>query len=68
VAKANRNRDVHGIRVGKAKTHPEAPAHHRGTSEGNSPSRRGAPERRSTGIRSTAHDVIDPKMPKISPA
>jgi hypothetical protein len=68
VAKANRNRDVHGIRVGTAKTHPEATAHHRGTSEGNSRSRKPPPERRSTGIRSNAHDVIDPKMPKISPA
>lgn len=61
-------RDVHGIRVGKAKTHPEAPGHRRGTAEGNHRTRAPRPEKRSTGIRSDAHDVIDPKMPKISPA
>lgn len=66
----NDKRDVHGIRVGKPETHPEAPSHQRGNSEGNRPKR--APKddgaSRSTGIRAPAHDPIDPKMPKIPPA
>jgi len=62
-------RDVHGIRVGRAKTHPTASRHQRGNTEGNRGHAR-VPQsaKRSTGIRSNAHDVIDPAMPKISPA
>jgi hypothetical protein len=63
-------RDVHGIRVGKPDTRPDAPSHTRGAEEGNHPKRQNKLDdaSRSTGIRTAAHDPIDPKMPKISPA
>jgi hypothetical protein len=67
---SNGTHDVHGIRVGKPRTKPEAPGHTRGTVGGNQPKRGAAPTgaARSTGIRADEHDVIDPKMPKIGPA
>jgi hypothetical protein len=73
---------VGNIRVGKADVDPEAPSHVRGVFQGNHPhklerhkgidneseSRAEGSARRSTGIRAKHHDVIDPRMPKLSPA
>ncbi|HEY1558556.1 MAG TPA: hypothetical protein VGF94_27220 [Kofleriaceae bacterium] len=61
---------VGNIRVGKPDVDPEAPSHVRGVAQGNKHLKealdRGA--RRSTGIRAKGHEVIDPRMPKLSPA
>lgn len=73
---------VANIRVGKSDVSPDAPSHVRGVFQGNRPhitqrkkgieheteSRAEGSARRSTGIRPKKHDVIDPRMPKISPA
>lgn len=72
---------VHNIRVGKPDVKPSASAHVRGVFEGNAkghierargiePEGEGArgSARRSTGINASGHEVIDPRMPKLSPA
>jgi hypothetical protein len=73
---------IANVRVGEPDVEPSAPSHVRGVFQGNHPyalqrhkgieeeskTRATAGARRSTGIRPKAHDVIDPKMPKISPA
>ena len=77
----NKTKDVHNIVVGKPDVGPEAPSHVRGVFQGNHPHlterHKGIDEadghatasaRRSTGIRPKDHEVIDPRMPKISPA
>ena len=61
-------REVFGIRVGKAETTPDASSHTRGTAEGNNGKGPKPNATRSTGIRADAHDPIDATMPKISPA
>ena len=60
---------VGNITVGTPDVDPEAPSHVRGIKRGNH-NRKGedSDARRSTGIRPKEHDVIDPRMPKISPA
>ena len=72
---------IANIRVGKPDVDPTAPSHVRGVYQGNrhhplQRSRALAHEtetyatgtsRRSTGIRSSDHDVIDPRMPCITP-
>lgn len=72
---------IANIVVGKPDVKPAAPSHVRGVFQGNHPHfgqrHKGVDEegegakgsaRRSTGIRPDEHDVIDPRMPKISPA
>ncbi|HVK76122.1 MAG TPA: hypothetical protein VM734_22505 [Kofleriaceae bacterium] len=73
---------IANVRVGKPDVEPTAPSHVRGVFEGNRPhpTQRGkgleaewpdratGTARRSTGIRPKDHEVIDPRMPKISPA
>jgi hypothetical protein len=72
---------ISNIRVGKPDVEPSAPSHVRGVSQGNQHRRgqrhKGIEEhdgiaegsaRRSTGIRPDHHEVIDPRMPKLSPA
>ncbi|MBX3162681.1 MAG: hypothetical protein KF773_42360 [Deltaproteobacteria bacterium] len=68
--------------VGKPDVKPSAPSHVPGVFQGNHPhaGERGkgihevdgayaeGTARRSTGIRPKAHDVIDPRMPRLSPA
>ena len=73
---------IANVVVGKPDVKPSAPSHIRGVFQGNHPhfgqrhkgiederedSAKGS-ARRSTGIRPEEHDVIDPRMPKISPA
>jgi hypothetical protein len=73
---------IANVRVGTPDVKPTSPSHVRGVFEGNRPhptqrnkgleketGRRGeANARRSTGIRPEEHDVIDPRMPRLSPA
>ena len=70
---------IGNITVGKPDVDPEAPSHVRGVFQGNRHYKGQRPKgideetglsdaRRSTGIRPKDHDVIDPRMPKISPA
>lgn len=73
---------VANVVVGKPDVEPDAPSHVPGVFQGNrahfmerdkgikdlGPTRAVANARRSTGIRAKHHDVIDPRMPKISPA
>ncbi|HVV82446.1 MAG TPA: hypothetical protein VHE35_05175 [Kofleriaceae bacterium] len=59
---------VANVRVGKAEVSPTAPSHVRGVSQGNAGHGAAGDARRSTGIRPEDHDVIDPRMPRISPA
>jgi hypothetical protein len=73
---------IANVRVGKPDVDPDAPSHVRGVFQGNRAYRLERPKgieqetatraagsaRRSTGIRPKHHDVIDPRMPKISPA
>jgi hypothetical protein len=77
-----RTRVIANIVVGKADVKPSAPSHVRGVFQGNKPhlaqrhkgiemeeaDRAEGSARRSTGIRPKDHGVIDPRMPKISPA
>jgi hypothetical protein len=74
-----KTRVIANIVVGKPDVKPEAPSHTRGVFQGNKPHliRKGEMQdgeraegsaRRSTGIRPKDHEVIDPRMPKISPA
>ncbi len=73
---------VSNVVVGKPDVRPEGPSHVPGVLQGNHPhptqrhkgvheiddDRAEGDARRSTGIRPKHHDVIDPRMPKISPA
>jgi hypothetical protein len=66
------------LKIGRAETKHDAPAHTPGIAQGNAP---GSYEKqnghkrdgrstaeRSTGINSKAHEPIDPRMPNLSPA
>jgi hypothetical protein len=80
--KRKKSKVVANIRVGKPDVKPSAPSHVRGVFQGNHPhtsqrnkgieaeqeERAEGSARRSTGIRPDDHEVIDPRMPKISPA
>lgn len=66
------------IKTGHPDARPDTPAHVKGVHEGNArgnyerqrghlPDGRSTAER-STGIRPHAHNVIDPRMPNLSPA
>jgi hypothetical protein len=69
--RSKKTKVVHNIVVGKPDVDPEAPSHVRGVFQGNHSEvdgRGNASARRSTGIRPKEHEVIDPRMPKISPA
>lgn len=73
---------IANIVVGKPDVDPEAPSHVRGVFQGNQPHLTQRPKgieevsavrakgtaRRSTGINPRHKDVIDPRMPKLSPA
>lgn len=75
-------RVIANIRVGEPDVKPTAPSHVRGVYEGNKhgllqrprgiedeePARAVGSARRSTGIRPGAHGVLDPRMPRLSPA
>jgi hypothetical protein len=65
------------LKVGKPQVKPDTPTHVAGVSKGNSkrayqkspghlPDGRST-ARRSTGIRPSGHDPIDPRMPNLSP-
>ena len=72
---------IANVRVGKPDVKPTAPAHVRGVYQGNRHHPLQRPKgveyetetyaegsaRRSTGIRAEDHDVIDPRMPRLSP-
>ena len=80
--KNKKTKVVSNVVVGEPDVKPSTPSHVRGVFEGNHPHamqrHKGITEvsedraegnaRRSTGIRPKDHDVIDPRMPKISPA
>jgi hypothetical protein len=80
--KKNDIKVVANIVVGKPDVDPAKQGHVRGVFQGNhphitqrpkgiedrGPNRAEGSARRSTGIRPKGHDVIDPRMPKISPA
>jgi hypothetical protein len=80
--KRKKTKVVANIIVGKPDVKPSTPSHVRGVFQGNHPhigqrdkGIEGESEqfakgsaRRSTGIRPDDHDVIDPRMPKLSPA
>ncbi|HEX5059960.1 MAG TPA: hypothetical protein VFV99_11405 [Kofleriaceae bacterium] len=80
--KDKKTKVVSNVVVGKPDVEPSTPSHVRGVFEGNHPhvgqrhkgikevseDRAEGTARRSTGIRPKDHDVIDPRMPKISPA
>jgi hypothetical protein len=71
MAKSKRTKVIANVRVGTPDVSPTAPSHVRGILQGNDPyveHRAEAKARRSTGIRARDHGVIDPRMPKISPA
>ena len=65
------------LKVGKPQVKPDKPTHVSGVKEGNSTGNyESAPghlpdgrstARRSTGIRPSGHDPIDPRMPNLSP-
>ncbi len=73
---------ISNVRVGKPDIDPESPSHVRGVFEGNRPHLTQRPKgiedetetrargtaRRSTGINPKDHDVIDPRMPRLSPS
>ena len=77
-----KTRVIANVVVGKPDVKPSAPSHTRGVFQGNKPhltqrrkgiemeeeNRAEGSARRSTGIRPKDHEVIDPRMPKISPA
>jgi hypothetical protein len=72
---------IANVRVGPPDVKPTAPAHVRGVYQGNrhhmsqrpkgfsyeDATRAEGTARRSTGIRPEDHDVIDPRMPRLSP-
>lgn len=72
---------IANVRVGRPDVKPTAPSHTRGVFQGNRHQLLQRPKgieegdniakgsaRRSTGIRPRSHDVMDPRMPKLSPA
>lgn len=72
-----RYKEIHGIRVGRAKVKPATPTHVHGTRRGNAcgnyedspghlPDERST-ARRSTGINAGKRDPILPEMPNLSP-
>lgn len=77
-----RARIIANVRVGTPDVKPTAPSHVRGVYQGNkhqwmqrpkgitneTATRAEGSARRSTGIRPKAHEAIDPRMPKLSPA
>jgi hypothetical protein len=80
--KSKQTKVVSNITVGTPDVDPAKQGHVRGVVQGNhphvtqrkkgiedeAPDRAEGSARRSTGIRPKDHDVIDPRMPKISPA
>ena len=81
MARRSSTQVVNNIRVGKPDVKPWATSHVPGVYQGNRahPTERArgiedrgshatSDARRSTGIRPGAHDVIDPRMPKLSPS
>jgi hypothetical protein len=80
--KKKKTKIVANVRVGEPDVKPSTPSHVRGVFQGNHPhitqrhkgvheeeeERAEGSARRSTGIRPKDHEVIDPRMPKISPA
>lgn len=80
--KTAKTKVIANILVGRPDVAPSTPSHVRGVFQGNHPSmferRKGLEHeeaqfasgsaRRSTGIRPAEHDVIDPRMPKLSPS
>jgi len=82
MTRRSKTKVIANIVVGKPDVSPEAPSHVKGVFQGNrahklqrhkgieeeSETRAEGSARRSTGIRPKEHDVIDPRMPKISPA
>ena len=79
---SKKTRVIANIVVGEPDAKPDTPSHVRGVFEGNHPHKTQRPKgihelsatraegtaRRSTGIRPKDHDVIDPRMPRLSPA
>jgi len=75
--KRHKQENVGGIRIGRPRTSPDAPAHVSGLRAGNSPGNyESSPghlpdgrstARRSTGINPGASDPILPEMPNLSP-
>ncbi len=79
---SNQTKVIANIVVGKPDVDPALPSHVAGVFQGNHPHPTQRPKgiketsatraegtaRRSTGIRPKQHDVIDPRMPSISPA
>jgi hypothetical protein len=73
---------IANVRVGRPDVEPWAPSHVRGVFQGNKlyllerakgldeerPTFAKGSARRSTGIRAKSHEVIDPRMPKLSPS
>lgn len=80
--KNKKTKVVSNVVVGEPDVKPSTPSHVRGVFQGNHPhllqrdkgikelsaDRAEGSARRSTGIRPDDHEVIDPRMPKISPA
>ncbi len=80
--RSKKTKVVANVVVGEADIDPDAPSHVRGVYQGNrahptqrpkgmkelSETRGEGSARRSTGIRPKDHEVIDPRMPKLSPA
>lgn len=80
--KQDPRKSIANIRVGKPDVKPDHTAHVRGVFQGNhphltqrhkgleneGPERAEGSARRSTGIRPKDHEVIDPRMPKLSPS
>lgn len=77
----NKTKVIANVRVGRPDVSPTAPSHVPGVFEGNRKHwferprgfhdeelRGTGSARRSTAIRPDAHDVIDPRMPKLSPS
>ncbi len=70
---------IANVRVGRRQIKPSAPSHVAGVREGNEGTHKHkgitfadgmatGSARRSTGISPSKHDVIDPRMPRLSPA
>jgi hypothetical protein len=62
-----KTKNVANVRVGEPDVSPVASAHVPGVFQGRH-ARNTDGARRSTGIRPSAHEPIDPRMPKLSPA
>ncbi|MDB4953690.1 MAG: hypothetical protein JWO36_1259 [Myxococcales bacterium] len=78
----NETKVISNVRVGRPDAKMTTPSHVPGIFQGNHPHilqrgkglaheeplRAEGDARRSTGVRPSAHDVIDPRMPRLSPA